>query len=108
MVGKLSQQTVKNLIVEASSVDCSKERREEIRGELIRAIYVHTKGDSYSLGGNSSHDPSYTSLVRALFIQTMEHPERLLELLPLFLMMCGNGEYEYPEVFAKIDWSLVD
>lgn len=104
MISKLSQQTIKNLVVEASSPTCSKERREEIRGELVRAVYVPS--------GRASFYPrecSYTSLTRTLFIQTVEvDPKRLTSLLPFFLMMCGDGEYDTRDVFAKIDWSLVD
>ena len=103
MTSKLSQQTIKNLVIEASSPTCLKERREEIRGELVRA--VHVPSGKYT----GSSDGSYTCLTRTLFIQTVEaDPEKLTSLLPFFLMMCGNGEYDTKDIFAKIDWSLVD
>lgn len=105
MANKLSQQTVKNLIIEASSPACPKARLEEIRGELFRAVYVPPshKGIMYA------HDGSYGCLVRTLFVQTTrDNPSKLIHLLPLFLMMCGDGEYEDENIFAKIDWSIVE
>lgn len=98
-MGKLSQQTTRSLVIEASSENCSKERREEIRGELMRAIDF-TEEDSLYRGP--------VAITRELFLQATEaNPRHLLGLLPMFLMMCGNGVEGEKNLTAKIDWSLV-
>ena len=93
----MKQQEVIALLQEAGHLDCTSQRRNEIRGLLTSAM----KNVPNSVG-------DYVAMGDYLFQQTADNrPDILPSLFPVFALICGDREYE-SHMMCEIDWLAME
>ena len=89
---------IRDLLLEASDVDCSPERRLAIRNHLLKKSHGGRAGDREHI--------EVGHILKEVFDDAaVNRPDFLPYLFPLFAVACGDRETNYD--IAKVDWSLI-